>query len=212
MSVTAKKSRYLLTTMAVLALIISLYPIAFALIPGADGLFLSKPENLMTTSWYKPIFYVHTSFGGLALLAGSTQFFKRLRSKWLSLHRTFGKIYVISVLLSGVAGLIVAAYATGGWISISGFTLLGIGWLMTTTLAYTTIKRGDISAHQLWMTYSYAFCFSAVTLRIYLGLGVASGLAFNDFYPYLAWLCWVPNVLFASWLISNRKSYKNEAV
>lgn len=206
MSLNTKKTNYLLIIMAVLALIISLYPIAFAFIPGADGLFKSKPENLMMTSWYKPIFLVHTSFGGIALLAGSTQFFKRLRIKRLSLHRLLGKIYVISVLLSGLSGLIVAAYATGGWISISGFTMLGIGWLVTTTLAYTTIKRGDIAAHQLWMTYSYAFCFSAVTLRIYLGLGVASGLAFNDFYPYLAWLCWVPNVLVAAWVIASRKS------
>jgi len=202
MVLTLKKTPYWLIIMMLLAIIISIYPIIFALVPGADGLFRSKPSDLMATAWYKPIFLVHTSFGGLALLAGSTQFFKKLRQKRLGLHRTLGKIYVVAVALSGTAGLIVAVFATGGWISISGFTLLGIGWLLTTALAYITIRKGDIHAHQKWMIYSYAFCFSAVTLRIYLGLGIAIGLSFNDFYAYLAYLCWVPNIGFAAWRVS----------
>ncbi|RMB59232.1 DUF2306 domain-containing protein [Dokdonia sinensis] len=188
--------------MVVLAVVISLYPIAFALIPGADGLFRSKADALLNSAWYKPIFYVHTSFGGVALLVGSTQFFKKLRQRRLKLHRTLGKIYVISVMISGLSGLVVAGYATGGWIAVSGFTLLGIGWLWTTALAYISVRKVNIKAHERWMIYSYAFCFSAVTLRIYLGLGIASGMTFMDFYPYLAWLCWVPNILFARWRVS----------
>lgn len=203
-----KKVPYGLVIMVLLAVIISFYPVAFAFIPGADGLFSSKAEVLITSGWYKPIFYVHTSFGGIALLVGSAQFFKRLRQRRLKLHRTLGKIYFISVLLSGLAGLIVAAYATGGWISISGFTLLAIGWLGTTVMAYASIRNGDIAAHERWMIYSYAFCFSAVTLRIYLGLGIASGMAFINFYPYLAWLCWVPNILFAGYRVTKIQPQK----
>lgn len=201
MRTTSKTTRLLLVLMALLAIIISVYPLIFALVPGADGLFKSKAATLLTSGWYKPIFYIHTSFGGIALLAGSTQFFKNLRLRHPSLHRILGKIYIITVIVSGLAGLVVASYATGGLISISGFTMLALGWLSTTILAYTSIKQKNINAHEKWMMYSYAFCFSAVTLRIYLGLGIAAGLAFNEFYPYLAWLCWAPNIFLVAWLI-----------
>jgi hypothetical protein len=47
------------------------------------------------------------------------------------------------------------------------------------------------------MVYSYAMCFAAVTLRIWLPLLL---LIFGDFetsYRIVAWLCWLPNLLFA---------------
>ena len=47
------------------------------------------------------------------------------------------------------------------------------------------------------MVYSYAACFAAVTLRIWMPLLV---LAFGEFLPayrVVAWLCWVPNLAFA---------------
>ena len=41
--------------------------------------------------------------------------------------------------------------------------------------------------------------FAAVTLRLYLPLGFLSGLRFENFYPAVAWLCWVPNLVVAEW-------------
>jgi hypothetical protein len=40
-----------------------------------------------------------------------------------------------------------------------------------------------------------------VTLRIGLGIGFGSGIPFEIFYPYLAWICWVPNLLVALMII-----------
>jgi hypothetical protein len=52
------------------------------------------------------------------------------------------------------------------------------------------------------MIRSFALTLAAVTLRIYLPLGIM--LNHGDFYtPYraIAWLCWVPNLLLAElWL------------
>lgn len=42
---------------------------------------------------------------------------------------------------------------------------------------------------------------AAVTLRIYLPFGIASGMPFEEAYPAIAWLCWVPNLIVAEWLI-----------
>ena len=47
------------------------------------------------------------------------------------------------------------------------------------------------------MIYSYAACFAAVTLRLWLPLLV---FLFGDFikaYVLVSWLCWVPNIIVA---------------
>ncbi|MFL5788898.1 MAG: DUF2306 domain-containing protein, partial [Flavisolibacter sp.] len=63
--------------------------------------------------------------------------------------------------------------------------------------AFIEIRNKQIVEHQKMMTYSYASCFAAVTLRIYLPVLT---LLFNDFttaYQLVAWLCWVPNIIVA---------------
>ena len=110
-----------------------------------------------------------------------------------------------AVLLSGIAGLGIAFFATGGIIPALGFGGLAILWLYTTSNAYTSIKKIDIDAHQRWMIRSYALCFAAVTLRLYLPL--FTGLMHMDFIPaykIIAWLCWVPNILIAEIFIVRR--------
>jgi hypothetical protein len=58
-----------------------------------------------------------------------------------------------------------------------------------------------IVAHYHWMIVNFALTFAAVTLRIGLGIGFGSGIPFEVFYPYLAWISWVPNLLIALVLI-----------
>jgi len=54
------------------------------------------------------------------------------------------------------------------------------------------------------MTRSYALTFAAVTLRIYLPLSQVAGIPFEPAYQTIAWLCWVPNLIVAEWLILRR--------
>jgi len=78
-----------------------------------------------------------------------------------------------------------------------GFLSLGLVWLYTTGMAYFAIRKRDISLHQGMMIYSYAACFGAVTLRIWLPI---LNIVFGDFltaYKIVAWLAWVPNIVFA---------------
>ncbi len=142
-------------------------------------------------------FYGHIIFGGLALLSGWSQFSKKLRAKKLQLHRSLGKFYVISVLASGLCGIYLGIYATGGIIPSVGFISLGVVWLFTTIRAYVAVRNKDMSLHQGMMIYSYAACFAAVTLRIWLPFLT---IVFGEFllaYKIVAWLCWVPNMVFA---------------
>ncbi len=192
--------------LALFAIFVGLYPVVFAfIIPPEEGLIGSKPVELLDKAFYLPVLYTHTSVGGIALLAGFSQFFKSLRRKRLNLHRTLGKIYVIAVLISGSAALISAFFATGGMVTAIGFGLLAILWLYTTVQAYVTIRRKDINAHQRWMIRSYALCFAAVTLRIILpSLQFGLGMGFLSAYMIVSWACWVPNILVAELLIIPR--------
>lgn len=177
---------------------VGLYPIFFALlIPKTESLLGAKPIELIESVYYLPIFYTHIFLGGLALLAGFSQFFKSLRRKRLQLHRTLGKIYVVAVILSGIAGLIIAYFASGGLVAAVGFSALAVLWLYTTGNAYTSIRKKKIEAHQRWMIRSYALCFAAVTLRVYLPLTQIAGIEFESAYRVIAWACWVPNLLVA---------------
>ena len=48
---------------------------------------------------------------------------------------------------------------------------------------------------------SYALTLAAVTLRIYLPLSLALGVPFANAYRVISWLCWVPNIILAEWLV-----------
>lgn len=180
-----------------LALGIGLYPLVYLFASDDFGLLMNKSNELLASVIWKTAFYSHISFGGLALLTGWAQFVKKWRTKHLKWHRNVGKIYVGSVLISGLCGVYLGFFATGGLVSSIGFISLGVIWLFTTAKAYVAIKNKDLSLHQGMMIYSYAACFAAVTLRIWLPfLTIVLG-EFLLAYKIVAWLCWVPNMVFA---------------
>ena len=196
---------------AFFAIAIGLYPLTYYLVDMHNkGLFSSKPKELLDNRVWYTAFYIHITFGGIAMLTGWTQFSKRLRDKYLNTHRLVGKIYVISVLFSSCAGLFIAFFATGGIISVMGFGSLALLWLITVIKAYTSIRRLDINEHKKWMIRNYALTFAAVTLRVYLPLLIKFG--FNgDFIPayhLVSWLCWVPNIIVAELIISRMRQSK----
>jgi len=187
----------------VLAISIGIYPFIYLIVDmKSNGLLGSKSQELLSTTIYNIGFYTHIILGGVALLIGWSQFSKKWRLKHIKLHRTIGETYIIAVLLSGLAGLYIAFYATGALETKLGFGLLAVLWLITTVLAYTSIKNKDIIAHQKWMIRSYALCFAAVTLRLWMPiLPAIFNLKFSESYAIISWLCWVPNLIFAEILI-----------
>jgi uncharacterized membrane protein len=188
---------------AFLAIAVGCYPLLYCFLDLAhQGLLQSKPRALVTTGWYLPAFYAHISGGGLALLIGWLQFSARLRARYPRLHRRIGTVYVVAVGLSSLAGCVLALFATGGWLAVTGFGALAVLWISTDVLAYLSIRRRDIVRHREWMIRNYALTFAAVTLRIYLPLSQVLHIPFLNAYPVIAWLCWVPNLFFAQKLIA----------
>tara|TARA_R110002167_G_scaffold94258_13_gene251791 strand:+ start:414 stop:1034 length:621 start_codon:yes stop_codon:yes gene_type:complete len=182
---------------AILAIAVGLYPLTYFFLDREFGLLASKSDVLLSNTSWNIGFYGHILFGGLSLLIGWTQFSKRWRNANVKRHRTIGKVYIIAALISGSCGIFIAFNATGGFISSAGFMCLGALWLFTTVKAYLAVRKGDLSLHQGFMVYSYAACFAAVTLRIWLPV---LSFILHDFvtaYRIVAWLCWVPNMIFA---------------
>ncbi|MBO6792555.1 MAG: DUF2306 domain-containing protein [Balneolaceae bacterium] len=191
---------------ALLAVFISFYPISYLFIDSNTGFLSGKSGELLSSTLWWIGFYLHISFGGIALFVGWSQFISRVRQKYPKIHRIIGKIYVISVIISSIAGIGIGFFATGGVISATGFVLLGVVWFSFTVDAVRFIKAGDVINHQKAMIISYAVCFAAVTLRIYLGPLI---MFFDDFviaYRIVAWLCWVPNIAVALMIVRTHPS------
>lgn len=176
--------------MALLAFGVGGYALTTSLVPMLRPTFI---ENLFQQSSFSAL--GHLLGGGVALITGALQVNTRLRKNHPGLHRKLGWLYVFACTWGGVAALILAAQSTGGMVAHLGFSGLGIGWLITTTLAFKYIRDRNIVAHRRWMLRSYALTLAAVTLRIYLPASQVAGIDFESAYRVIAWLCWVPNLV-----------------
>ena len=144
--------------------------------------------------------YTHAFASSVALVLGPFQFSTRLRQKHTAIHRWLGRAYLaVGVLVGGLSGLYMSQYAFGGLFARLGFAALAGLWLYTGFRAYLAIRRGRIVEHRQWMVRNFSLTFAAVTLRLYLPASMAAGVEFAIAYPIIAWLCWVPNVVFAEW-------------
>jgi uncharacterized membrane protein len=200
------KSKVLIAVFLFFTISIGLYPLVYFLLDMSGGLMSSKSAQVLSNSLWQLGFYTHIAFGGIAMLSGCTQFLPGLRQKRLRLHRSLGKLYVFAVLLSGSAGLGIAFAASTGLVAQLGFGTMACLWLYTTLQAYFSIKRKEITRHEQWMIRSYALCFAAVTLRLWLPLFLGGfRMSFDVAYPIIAWLCWVPNLLVAELIIRRAK-------
>lgn len=176
--------------------------------------FFSTPAKLATQgefeahfARYLPLLLPHIIGGVVALLLGPWQFSEWVRQRNLRLHRWVGRAYLIAVVVGSIAGLAMATVSLGGLVTHTGFGLLAGLWLLTASLAYFRVLRGDIDSHREWMTRNYALTFAAVTLRLW-GPFLVGALHVQIMQAYMtgSWLCWVPNLLVAEVIINRRRS------
>jgi uncharacterized membrane protein len=178
--------------------------ITFAYLPyNTDVGFLQIKQDYVDIDVWRNAFFIHVYMSILVLLAGFTQFSKSLRNSYPKLHRAFGYVYAVDVLLiTGPAGLIIGFYANGGLTSKVAFVMLACGWIAFTAIAVKKAKAGDYDAHRDFMIRSYALTLSALTLRAWKwGINNSVELPPMDVYRAVAWLGWVPNILLAEFII-----------
>ncbi|WP_306642108.1 DUF2306 domain-containing protein [Sanyastnella coralliicola] len=190
--------------MAAFAVLIGLYPLMYFIIDVDFGLLSTKSVDLLENHAWQRAFYLHIAFGGISLLTGWFQFVSKWRNQWPKLHRRLGYLYVSSVIISGISGFFVSWNATGGLIASFGFGSLSILWLLFTSLALWLAIKRQFELHRKAMIFSYAATFAAVTLRLWLPILVPVYGDFIPAYQVVSWLCWVPNLIFAWWLVKKR--------
>jgi uncharacterized membrane protein len=174
--------------------------VVYSLLPmGA----LVEPGMRVSFESHRSLVYTHIFAASVAMATGPLQFWSRFRRRRPLVHRWVGRIYLaVGVAVGGVAGFFMALHAYGGLASRLGFVGLSIAWLYTGLRAYLAIRAGDTATHRAWMIRNFALTFAAVMLRLYVPGAIASGIAFETAYPVIAWLCWVPNLLAAQWILS----------
>ncbi len=179
-------------------------PLKYILAEGPIDLLATKPEDVLNSIFYNIAFYIHITFGGISLLIGWIQFIKPIREKYPKLHKIIGKLYITSIFIAAPVAFYISFFVKGGLPTEIGFTFGSLIWLTATYLGYSAIRKGNVSAHIEYMTYSYAGTFAAVTLRFWLPLLILYFGNFNTAYGISVWLSWIPNVIIA-YLFINKK-------
>jgi hypothetical protein len=150
--------------------------------------------------------------GAITMLTMSLHFFQNeisgiMKYKDISANMRLGYIYLSSVLISSVMGLLVAQFAMGGIVSTIGFSILAVFWFVSAIIAITSIRKKDIVTHKKWMFISYGLTFAAITQRTLLLVPLLTDIEFIFIYRLSAWLPWILNTAIALYLFkkSERK-------
>jgi uncharacterized membrane protein len=110
-------------------------------------------------------FILHIIGATFSLFLGPFQFSGTIRKKYISYHRLAGKLYIIGSLVAGVSALRLSIIndCVGCRYSLA---LLSILFLLTTSLAWITIRKHNIIAHKHFVTRSYACALAFIFVRL----------------------------------------------
>jgi hypothetical protein len=176
---------------------------------GAAHFFKLSREELGKYFDIKWVLLLHISGGGIALLTGPFLLWEKFRNSNLKLHRFLGKVYLISVLVSGLLAVylsVTTAYAVN-WAYAFSLQIWVSVWLSSSFIAYYFVINKKIKLHKEWMARSYmvslAFVISALILKIPY---VQSLGTFEEISPSLFWFGWaVPLYIYDLYLSAERK-------
>lgn len=196
-------SRSLVYTGFTLSLLVALGSYRFLALGLAEA-FQGMEQHVRNT----PLFFLlHVSLAPAALVLGALQFLPRRMPGSRTVHRLVGRLYGLCVLLAGVSGVVVALGAKGGVVASTGFSLLSVLWLYVTVRGILEARAGDVAKHQRWMLRSFALTLAGVTLRLQLLGFMLAGVEYTEASVYLAWSCWVPNLIAVEWWMRHRARF-----
>jgi hypothetical protein len=137
-------------------LFFGIFGLAFVFVLWNNERFFFNP---LAPEWahFNPIRWLllpHGSAGLVALLLGGTQFSTTLRRSRPHIHRLFGKLYIIGILILAPVAVWMA-FINSPWF-LFVFTCVQAGALLLFTIAaYACVRRREFAAHREWMIRSY---------------------------------------------------------
>ena len=188
-----------------IAIVLTFYGIRIAtdapfLITGAEP----EPEDFESRYVAHPwLAYLHITAGVLYLLGAPLQLAQRIRTKHYTLHRRLGRVLATAALVSVIFALIFGLrFPWGGTVEAIATALFGCWFLACLVLAVRAIRRGDVVNHRRWMIRAFAVGVAVGTIRIWIGVLLASGLLdFHDSFAAAFWIAFSLHVLAGEWWI-----------
>ncbi|OPH53363.1 hypothetical protein BC351_05705 [Paenibacillus ferrarius] len=132
-------------------------------------------------SLHYTVLVVHIGFALVALISGLFQFPVQFRTRYPSWHRALGRVYVASVMLSGLLGLVITLYIDS-FVKAMAFLTLSIVWLFTTWKGFRFAVKRKFPEHRLWMIRSYAVTLVATSGRLIVPFCILIYLAMHGFH------------------------------
>ncbi len=155
------------------------------------------------------VFIIHALSGAVVLVTGILQFNQNLLKNNRKLHRTLGKVYVVTVWLSSLGGLFLAIAFDVSLIAKLIFIVLAVLWFGATTIAYQQARHRKFKVHREWMIRSFALSFFFVMFSFWVD-GVASIFPPDIAYPLAVFTSWSLNLVVSEiWIRRTRSSWKN---
>ncbi|MDT8346867.1 MAG: DUF2306 domain-containing protein [Flavobacteriaceae bacterium] len=110
----------------------------------------------------------HLLGGTLALIIGPFQLSTPFRNRFLNLHRSLGKVFIIAIIIGSLSAIYMSFYVAPqvniSW-SISLF-VMALVWLASVLMAYRAIRLKRIQQHKEWMIRAYIITLGFVLFRV----------------------------------------------
>lgn len=143
-----------------------------------------NPDNsrivIISPTIQYPVLIAHIVFACLALISGFIQFIKRTRLQKPKIHRFLGRLYVGSILISGLLALVLVFYAENFTKAIS-FLVLSLIWLYTCWKGLRAAVGKEMNEHRRWMFRSYGVTLVAVSARLLVPVLLLTYYILNGF-------------------------------
>jgi hypothetical protein len=168
----------------------------FRLTPEALGRYLPRRGWLL----------VHITAGTIALVLGPFVLGMGLNRRRMSLHRRLGYGYMTSIGVGSIAAFYLAFHTEVSWVFGMGLAGLSAAWIITTGLAFLSIKKRLFVQHKEWMIRSYVVTFGFVNFRILVGILQATGVGtLVEQLSAASWFCWAFPLLITEAVLQGRK-------
>jgi predicted membrane protein DUF2306 len=123
----------------------------------------------------------------------------------MELHRKLGLYYIGGMTIGAIGAIGLALQSPLSWVFATGLLSLAAAWVVTTALAYTSIRRSLIQQHKEWMIRSYVVTFAFVTFRVTQIALVGGGMPIEQVLDFASWACWAVPLLVTEAIIQGRK-------
>jgi hypothetical protein len=147
---------------------------------------------------------LHIVPGLVFVTLAPVQFVSYVRQRYPAVHRWMGRILVGCGAVSGLFALVAAFRlpAFGGAVTISATLIFGAIFLFSLGRGVWHVRRWEVAQHREWMLRAFALGLGAATIRLFIGVSEAAGLAFEQVFGVAFWLGFLTNLVIAEAWIS----------